>query len=54
MMDSLKQAFNRFRSFFRKDQMDQKLATEVATHLDLASNRIFAEACLQRRLAGRL
>ena len=36
MMDSLQQAFNRFLSFFRKEQMDQELDTEVATHLDLA------------------
>jgi predicted permease len=36
MMDSLQRALNRFRSFFRKDQMDQELAAEVATHLELA------------------
>jgi predicted permease len=36
MMDSLQQAFNRFLSFFRKEEMDRELATEVATHLDLA------------------
>ena len=35
MMDSLQWAFNRFRPFFRKKQLDQDLDTALATHLDL-------------------
>ena len=36
MMDSLQQAINRLRSFFRKEQLDQDLDAELTTHLDLA------------------
>ncbi len=36
MMYSLRQAINRLRSFFRKDQLDQDLDAELRSHLDLA------------------
>jgi predicted permease len=36
MMDSLQQAIDRLRSFFRKEQLDQDLDAELTTHLDLA------------------
>jgi hypothetical protein len=35
-MDSLQRAFNRFRSFFRKEELDQDLDAELKSHLDLA------------------
>ena len=33
---TLRQAFSRLRSFFRKDSLDQELSDEMASHLDLA------------------
>ncbi len=36
MRHSLREAFNRFRSFFRKDPLDRELNEEMAAHLEMA------------------
>ena len=36
MSHSLREAFNRIRSFFRKDPLDQELDEEMASHLEMA------------------
>ena len=36
MRHSLREAFNRIRSFFRKDPLDQELNQEMASHLEMA------------------
>ena len=36
MIDSLRRAVNRLRSFFRKEPLDRELQTEMASHLDFA------------------
>lgn len=37
MRDSLRETFNRIRSFFRKDPLDQELNEEMASHLEMAA-----------------
>src|SRR6266566_428865 len=36
MMDSIQEALNRVRAFFRKEPLDRDLETELAVHMDLA------------------
>jgi len=36
MSHSLREAFNRIRSFFRKDPLDRELDEEIATHVEMA------------------
>jgi len=35
-MISLRQTFNRFRAFFRTDQLDSEVKDEMAAHLEMA------------------
>ena len=36
MSHSLREAFNRIRSFFRKDSLDRELDDEIAAHVEMA------------------
>jgi len=45
--DSLREAFNRVGSFFRKDQRDQELDEEMASHLEMA-----VEENMRRRMSA--
>ena len=47
MRDSLREAFNRVGSFFRKDQRDQELDEEMASHLEMA-----VEENMRRRMSA--
>ena len=36
MIDSIRQALNRLRAFFRKEPLDRDVEAEMAAHLELA------------------